>query len=1243
MTDFTHLHLHTEYSLLDGASRIGPLMKRIKALGQKSVAITDHGVMYGVIDFYKAAKDEGLNPIIGCEVYVAARSRHDKVHGFDNQRAHLVLLCENNTGYKNLMKMVSLAWTEGFYTKPRVDRELLEKYHEGLICSSACLAGEIPQALLNGDYEKAKETALWYDSVFGHGNYFLEIQNHGLPEQLQTNPDIIRLSRELDIPLICTNDSHYLTKEDAKIQKILICIQTNHTINEDTGLEFSTDEFYVKSGDEMLELFADTPDALENTNKIAERCQVSFEFGDIKLPHFEVPGGMDHCEYFTKICYEGFSEIYGENPPKEYKERLDYEIGVIDQMGFTDYFLIVRDFIHYAKTQGIPVGPGRGSGAGSIAAYCTGITGIDPMKHVLLFERFLNPERVSMPDFDIDFCFERREEVIEYVVRKYGADHVSQIAAFGTMGAKAAIRDVGRVLGLPYGEVNEISKKVPSDLGMTLEKALKGAPEFIELYSSRPEYKELIDTAKKIEGMPRHVSKHAAGVVISQSPVDEYVPLAKNGEYVITQFDKKLVEKLGLLKMDFLGLRTLTLISDAEKMIRKKIPDFDIYKIDLDDPETYAMLSRGETYGVFQCESGGITKLMVNMAPRNLEDIIAVIALYRPGPMDFIPQYLENRAHPKSVKYHTPQLEHILDVTCGVIVYQEQVMQIFRDLAGYSLGRSDMVRRAISKKEAEVLEQERNSFLYGLKEADGTVVCEGCVNRGIEEEAAVKIFNDMSSFAAYAFNKSHSAAYAYLSFQTAWLRCHYPQEFFAATMTSVIDNTEKVVPFIAECESMGIHVLAPSVNESAESFTVDGQSIRFGLLAIKNLGRGFIRTILEERENNGRYTSFFSFCKRNYSKDFNKRAIENLIKAGALDNLGANRRQMLAMLEDVISHLDSDKKRNVEGQLGFFDLSADMRESAEPEPPKIGEMPEHEMLALEKATTGLYLSGHPMAEYRKASKMLHTARITDLLDSASEEEPGKYKNKENISVLGILAGIRKITTKSEKMMAVLQLEDTYGTIEALVFDKVLSEINHLLVPDAIVLVKGELQLREDDPAKIYVRSVEPCPLPKDSELNDDYHVPPPEYERLSYLDTAPPAPAAEPDDEDELMHIPLASEREHVYQGAPRPVASAVPAAPVLYQSAAAVSKKEEAGSNADANGKKKKVGLFIRAASSDCSSLLAAESHLKIFPGSIPVYYYYVDTKRYNMQTGLRIEVNDALLKSLRQSFGEKNVVLQM
>ncbi len=1226
MTEFTHLHLHTEFSLLDGACRLKPLMKHLKALGQTACAITDHGAMYGVIDFYQAAKDEGIKAIIGCEVYVAERTRFDKVHGLDSQRYHLILLCENETGYKNLIKMVSSAWVEGFYTKPRIDRELLEKYHEGLICLSACIAGEVPQAILNGNYEKAREIALWYDNLFGHGNYFLEIQNHGLEEQLRSNPDIIKLARELDIPLVCTNDSHYITKEDARVQKILICIQTNHTINEDTGMEFSTNEFYVKSGDEMSELFYDVPEALENTNKIAERCNVKFVFGETKLPHFDVPDNMSHCEYFTKLCYEGFYKIYGDNPPGEYKERLDYEIGVIDKMGFTDYFLIVRDFIYYAKTQGIPVGPGRGSGAGSIAAYCVGITGIDPMKHQLLFERFLNPERISMPDFDIDFCYVRRDEVIEYVVKKYGADHVSQIAAFGTMGAKNAIRDVGRALGIPYSEVNEVSKRVPAELGITIEKALEKVPEFIEIYNMSPEYKELIDTAKKVEGMPRHVSKHAAGVVISHEPVDEYVPLAKNGDSVITQFDKNLVESLGLLKMDFLGLRTLTLISDAEKMIRKKVPDFDIYREPLDDKGTYDMLSRGETYGVFQCESAGITRLMINMKPNNLEDIIAVIALYRPGPMDFIPKYLENRSEPETIVYSTPMLEPILNITFGVIVYQEQVMQIFRDLAGYSLGRSDMVRRAISKKKADVLEQERNNFLYGAKEADGTLICEGCVNRGVSEEAAIQIFNDMSSFAAYAFNKSHAAAYAYLSYQTAYLRCYYPREFFAATMTSVIDNTDKVVPFIAECESIGIKVLPPNVNESAESFTVEGESIRFGLLAIKNLGRGFITAIINEREN-GKYTSFYSFCKRVYTKEFNRRAIESLIKAGALDNLGTNRRQMLLMLEDVISNLEGDKKRNIEGQIGFFELSEDLKADDEPVPPNVIEMPGTELLALEKETTGLYLSGHPLSDYRRASKKLEAVRVSDLLESKIGEVGG-YKQNDNVNLLVIISSVRKIITKSEKNMAALVIEDTYGTIEALVFEKQLANCNHLLKQDAIVFIRGRLQLREDDPPKIYVSSLEECTLAKDSEYTAvKTSAPAPEYTKLSYLTDAEISAPLEEDGKNKKV-IEKSVGYGIIEDGLSE--SDEKKPAPILEKDAAPIAEDDTPKC------------IYIKVSSKDDPAIRKAVMILKENPGHNKVCFFYNDIKKYDNSCKICVCESESFISQLKELFGEKEIVIK-
>lgn len=858
---FTHLHLHTEYSLLDGACRLDDLLDRAVELGMDSMAITDHGVMYGAVDFYKKAKARGIKPIIGCECYLASRGRKDKVHALDSERYHLVLLCENATGYQNLISMVSKSWTEGFYTKPRIDRELLEKYHEGIIALSACLAGEIPRALMADDYERAKEKALWYNNVFGQGNFFLELQNHGIREQKQIEPMLIRLSKETGIPLVATNDTHYVRKEDSKIQQVLICIATNTTLGQGNGLEFDSDEFYLKSEEEMYELFSHVPEAIENTQIIADRCNYDFEFGNTKLPHFEVPGGRDHFEWFKEQCYAGMHRNYGENPPKEYFDRLNYELDVINKMGYVDYFLIVHDFIRYAKSKGIPVGPGRGSGAGSIAAYCIGITGIDPMKYNLLFERFLNPERVSMPDFDVDFCYERRGEVIDYVIEKYGADHVAQIVTFGTLAARAAIRDVGRAMGIPYNVVDNVSKQVPRELNITIQKALKKSPEFRALYESSDEIKNLIDTSMKVEGMPRHTSTHAAGVVITRDPVASYVPLALNDNSPVTQYTMTTLEELGLLKMDFLGLRTLTVINDAVRMIRQKDKSFDINKIDITDKATYEMMASGQTEGVFQFESAGMKSVLVGLKPVDIEDLIAVISLYRPGPMDSINTYIENRHHPEKTVYKTEKLRDILDVTYGCMIYQEQVMQIFRSLAGYSYGRADIVRRAMSKKKHDVMEKERKNFIYGMVREDGTVECDGCVKRGIPAEVANDIFDDMSSFASYAFNKSHATAYAYVAYQTAYLKCHYPCEFMAALLSSVLDNTDKVTEYTDECNRIGIKILPPNVNESYDNFTVSDGNIRFGMLAIKNLGRSFIKNIISER-NAGRFTSFYNFCSK---------------------------------------------------------------------------------------------------------------------------------------------------------------------------------------------------------------------------------------------------------------------------------------------------------------------------------------------------------------------------------------------
>ena len=1072
---FAHLHVHSESSLLDGACRIEPMLDKIKSMGQTSVALTDHGVMYGVVDFYKAAKARGLNPIIGCEVYVAPRSRFDKVHGIDNERYHLILLCKNNTGYKNLIKLVSEGWVNGFYTKPRVDKELLEQHHEGLIALSGCLAGEVARALERNDYEEAKKVAEWYNGVFGDGNYYLEIQNHGLDEQLRINPMLISLSKELNIPLAATNDAHYVDKQDSKIQQVLICIQTNHTLGEDTGLEFGTQEFYLKSEEEMREAFSECPQAVDNTTKIAEQCHVEFEFGKTKLPHFDVPDGWSHFDWFANLCRKGLKERYGDSPPQEYIDRLEYELGIIDKMGYTDYYLIVHDFIRHAKSVGIPVGPGRGSGAASICAYCIGITGIDPMKYNLLFERFLNPERVSMPDFDVDFCFERRGEVIDYVIDKYGADHVAQIVTFGTMAAKAAIRDVGRAMGMSYSAVDNIAKQIPNELNITLEKALKRSAEFKALYDKDAEAHELIDTAMKVEGMPRHASTHAAGVVITHDPVVSYVPLARNDEAIVTQFTMTTLEELGLLKMDFLGLRTLTVIRNAEKAIRNTDPSFSIENIDMEDRQVFDMLCAGQTEGVFQFESAGMRSVLSQLKPESVEDLIAVISLYRPGPMDSIPTYIENRHNPAKIKYKTPKLKSILDVTYGCIVYQEQVMQICRELAGYSYGRADIVRRAMSKKKHDVMLRERDSFVNGAVDENGNILCEGAVRRGVPADVANEIFDEMISFASYAFNKAHAAAYAFVAYRTAWLKCHYPCEFLAALLTSFLDNSGKVAQYINECSRLGIKILPPHVNRSTEAFEVSDGNIHFSLLAVKNLGRGFIRRMVDERTMNGNFKDFYDFCRRMHGKDFNRRAIESLVKCGAFDGMGANRRQMCAVIDPIIEELDNTKRRNVEGQIGFGDLSSGS--AAEPTEskssfayPPAEEFSPEMLLKYEKEVAGMYLSGHPMAQYRELSKALKCAQIGDI---AAEES--RYKDNDRVLLLGLITSAKKKITKSDATMAFLNFEDMTGSIEVIVFPKTLIEKPTMFHEGNILLLHGRVSMREDEDAKVVCEAVEPCP------------------------------------------------------------------------------------------------------------------------------------------------------------------------
>ena len=1064
---FTHLHVHTEYSLLDGACRIDRLFDHIKAMGQTACAITDHGVMYGCVAFFDAAKAAGIKPIIGCEVYVATRTRFDKVNRIDGNN-HLILLCKNETGYKNLIKMVSAGFTEGFYSKPRIDKDLLEQYHEGLICLSACLAGEIPQAILAGDYERAKQAALYYCDLFGEGNYYIELQDHGLEEDQVVLPQLIRLARETGIPMVATNDAHYITKEDAKMQSILLCIQTGKTIADADRMEFQTDEFYLKSTDEMYDLFSMVPEACENTNKIAEQCNFEFTFGETKLPYFKAPDGMENQAYFEKLCWEGLERRYPGKVTDALKERLSYEINVVKTMGYTNYYLIVYDFINYAKSRDIPVGPGRGSGAGSLAAYCVGITDIDPIRYNLIFERFLNPERVSMPDFDVDFCYERRQEVIDYVNEKYGRDHVAQIVTFGTMAARAAVRDVGRVMGMSYQDVDRVAKLIPMELKMTLKKALEVSPDLKALYDADSQVHELIDTSLKVEGMPRHASTHAAGVVITREPATEYVPLSTNDGLPVTQFNMVEIERLGLLKMDFLGLRTLTVIHDTEMAVRRtKDPDFRVANIDYDDPATYEMLTRGETEGIFQLESTGMTQVLMSMRPKNLEDVIALISLYRPGPMDSIPTYLRNRKDPSKVVYQTPQMAHIVDVTNGVVIYQEQVMQICRELAGFSFGQADNVRRAMSKKKLKVMEAEREHFVHGCTEPGKE--CAGCVKNGIPESVANQIYDDMISFASYAFNKSHAACYAYVAFQTAYLKCHYPHEFMAALLTSVLDNTAKVIEYTSECQRIGIKVLPPDINVSRGGFTVDGESIRFGLNAVKSVGRNLIDAVVKDRKNRP-YRGLYDFCKRLHGNELNRRALENLVKAGAFDALEPTRRGMIDSAEGVLKSVETDARQNLEGQMDLFGMMGgeDEQAATDYKIPNTPEYPASELLKMEKEVSGLYLSGHPLDAYRPQIRQISTCTIADL----QGEEARRFDNQ-NVTILCTVVKNKIMTTKSNTLMAFTTVEDLTGTMELLIFPRVLAECRAALQENAVVVANGRVSVKEEEAARLIVEGVQP--------------------------------------------------------------------------------------------------------------------------------------------------------------------------
>ena len=1174
MTDsFVHLHVHSEYSLLDGACRIKKLVERAKELGQEAVAITDHGVLYGAIDFYRECKAKGIKPIIGCEVYVAPRTRFDKIHKVDTSPYHLVLLCKNETGYKNLIKLVSRSFTEGFYFKPRIDRELLKDHTEGLIALSACLAGEVPRALNAGDYARAKEAATFYRDLFGKENYFIELQNHGIQEQQQILPQLKRLAKELDVGLVASNDAHYIRKEDAEMQKVLICIQTNHTLDEDNDMEFETEEFYIKSRAEMEVAIPDCPDAMDNTVRIAERCNIEFEFGHHILPLYEAPDGRENVEFFRDMCYQGLYRHYGPNPPQDYIDRLEYELNTITKMGYVDYYLIVYDFVNYAKTHGIPVGPGRGSGAGSIAAYCIGITGIDPMKYNLIFERFLNPERVSMPDFDIDFCYERREEVIDYVIEKYGADRVAQIITFGTMAARGAIRDVGRVMGLSYQKVDSIAKLVPMELHITLEQALEKSNELKAAYDNDPEVKRLLDTALKIEGMPRNSSTHAAGVVIARDAVEKYVPLAKNDDTIVTQYPMTTLEELGLLKMDFLGLRNLTVISDAKKMIHQYEPNFTVSNIPMDDKETFEMMAKGQAKGVFQFESAGMRQVLVQLKPVSVEDLIAVISLYRPGPMDSIPRYIRNRHNPREITYKTPLLKDILDVTYGCIVYQEQVMQICRKLAGYSYGRADLVRRAMSKKKHDVMEKERNNFIYGATKEDGTVECVGCIANGVSEKVANEIFDEMTSFASYAFNKSHAAAYAVVAYQTAYLKRHYPKEYMAALLTSVLDNTDKVIGYISECESMGLKILPPDINKSYGRFTVEGDAIRFGLLAIKNTGRALLDDLVKEREENGHFESLSDLCERMYGKDMNRRALESFIKSGALDGLGDNRQTMLQGYGAVLSDIDEKHKNNLEGQISLFEAMMDPSEVKKHQSyqlPKKEEFPPQLLLAMEKEVTGLYVSGHPLTRYQDKVKVWGTKLIADI----NGEE---YADGTTVEVLCIIDSKKNKTTRSGETMAFATVEDTSGSIEMLIFPKILSEHRGLTEEGTIVLAKARVSMRDEEDIKLVAISF---------------------------------------------------SDPDHLERGSVglQPVEEKV--------------KQPQVAVQEDKPKKQHRPGLYLRVASRNDQKLQKAQQYLDIFEGACPVYVYFMDSKKMMLAPqSMFCEINEPLLRQLKVLLGDKNV----
>ncbi len=1057
---FVHLHVHTEYSLLDGVCRIRELVRRVKEMGQSAVAITDHGNLYGAVEFYRACKEEGIHPIIGCEVYIAPRAMKQKSYPIDFKPYHLVLLAKNELGYKNLCKLSSLSYIDGFYGRPRVDKACLKRYSEGLIALSACIGGEIPQALLEEDYEKAREIVRDYCEIFGKDNFYIELQDHQMENEKKILPKLVSLAKEEGIALVATNDAHYLKREDAKLQQIALCIQMGKTLEENQSTAFETDEFYLKSEDEMRTLFEEVPEAIDSTVQIAKRCSFDFSFGATKLPSFTPPNGEDNKEYFLRLCNLGLARLYGENPSKKIKDRFNYEIEVIESMGFIDYFLIVQDFISYAKSRDIAVGPGRGSGAGSIIAYCLGITGIDPIKYDLLFERFLNPERISMPDFDVDFCNERRQEVIQYVIDKYGADHVAQIITFGVIAARGAVRDIGRVLGMKYADVDRVARAIPSGPGVSIDKALSSSSKLREMVENEPSVKNLVEMARQIEGIPRNVSTHAAAVVITKYTVSEYVPLAQNEGNVVTQYPMNDIADLGLLKMDFLGLRNLTIIQDAERAVRKKDPSFSISKISAQDEETFKMLSDGLTKGVFQLESAGMMRTLSEVKPKSLEDLIAVISLYRPGPSQFIPDFIENRKNPKRIVYRSEKLRNILEVTYGVIIYQEQVMQIFRELAGYSLGRADLVRRAISKKKTDVMAKEREYFLYGKRDSDGNVECVGAIANGIPENVASDIFDDMSNFASYAFNKSHAAAYSLLAYQTAYLKCHYPGEYFAALLSSVIDRSDKIMEYFSECKRCGFSVCPPDINLSDGDFLVSENQIRFGLLAIKGVGRSLVDKILNERKK-GYFTSLQDFITRMQERELHSMAIEALIKSGAFDSFSENRKQMLMGFKDLIDFVQSNKSSQLGGQINLFGGSS---QQALFKFPDLEEYNAQKLLQMEREVMGIYISSHPLEPYKKAFSMLHLISIKELNES---------KARDFAQIICILTSVKAIKTKNGSKMAFLQIEDKTESAEVVVFPDLYQQISNILNVDSIFYIKGKLQRSENDIVKISAAEILP--------------------------------------------------------------------------------------------------------------------------------------------------------------------------